>query len=150
MGVVVVPTGGCGSIKHWVTLDLINKLGKPFVIFQDSDKKGRDENSSTRDLLLNLGFVEGENFIITKKRELENYIPFQTLNNLCPGANLEYGDYDDVKDLCLRNNERDSLGKDKVLKEHFTKLNFDQIRSTFFDGNEDEFLNLYELTREKL
>ena len=29
LGIVVIPTGGCGSIKHWVTLDLINKLGKP-------------------------------------------------------------------------------------------------------------------------
>jgi len=150
LGVVVIPTGGCGSIKHWVTLDLINKLGKPFVIFQDSDKKDIDEDSPTKVQLIDLGFVEGENFIITKKRELENYIPFQALNNLCPNANLEYGDYDDVKDLCLKNNEKESLGKDKVLKEHFRKLNFEQIRSTFFDGNEDEFLILYELIRGKL
>jgi putative ATP-dependent endonuclease of OLD family len=150
LGVVVIPTGGCGSIKHWVTLDLIDKLGKPFIIFQDSDKKSKDENSPTKDLLLNLGLVEGENFIITKKRELENYIPFQALNDLCPGANLEYGDYDDVKELCLKNNERETLGKDKVLKEHFVKLDFNQIRSSFYDGNEDEFLILYKLIKGKL
>lgn len=150
LAIVIIPTGGCGSIKHWVTLDLINKLGKEFVIFQDSDKKSEKEESTNRELLNKLDLVEGYDFVITKKRELENYISVDYLNHICPNANLEFEEYDDVKDLCNKNIERQDLGKDKVLKTHFENLNFDHIRSTFFDGEEDEFLLLFNLIKAKI
>ena len=150
LGILTIPTGGCGSIKHWVTLNLIDKLGKNFVIFQDSDKMSQEAQSNTKTLLEGLGFSEENDFIITKKRELENYIPAEYLNQICPGANLEYGDFDDVKMKCSANQQRDLLGRNHVLKTHFTGLSFEHLRSTLFDGTNDEFIDLYNLIVGKL
>ena len=33
LGIISVPVGGCGSIKHWVSLDLLKTLNKPFSFF---------------------------------------------------------------------------------------------------------------------
>lgn len=35
--IVPVLIGGCGSVKHWVTLNLANDLGLPWCVFLDSD-----------------------------------------------------------------------------------------------------------------
>lgn len=38
LGVVLVCIGGCDSIKHWTTLNIIRQLNKPYFILLDSDK----------------------------------------------------------------------------------------------------------------
>ena len=39
IGVLLVCIGGCDSLKHWTSLNIIRKLNKPFFILLDSDKK---------------------------------------------------------------------------------------------------------------
>ncbi|WP_282136024.1 ATP-dependent nuclease [Seonamhaeicola maritimus] len=150
LGIIIIPTGGCGSIKHWVTFNLIEKLGKNFVIFQDSDKKSEDEDSKNIAFLTNLGFTQNVDFLTTKKRELENYIPVEYFNETCPDANLKYDDYDDLKKLCKSNKQREALGSDAVLLTHFSNLTYDHLKSTLFADDEDEFLILYELINNRL
>lgn len=150
LGITLIPVGGCDSIKHWVTLDLLKTLDKPFFIYLDSDKESEDGNSPNKEKLIDFGFIENEDFLVTAKRELENYIPYSALNRLVPGCDIEYGDWDDVKKICKTNSFAGQLGGTKVSSRHFTSLTFDEIRSTFFNGNEDEFLNIYKILTSKL
>jgi predicted ATP-dependent endonuclease of OLD family len=150
LGIIIIPTGGCGSIKHWVTLNLIEKLNRGFVIFQDSDKKSLDDESKNKVLLEKLGFKEGVDFLITKKRELENYIPCSFLNEICPECGIKYGDYDDVKVVCQKNKKKDLLGGEKVLETHIEKMEFKHLEPSFNDGKNDEFINLFNLVRSKI
>ncbi|MEN0665250.1 ATP-dependent nuclease [Caldifermentibacillus hisashii] len=150
LGITLIPVGGCDSIKHWVTLDLLKTLDKPFFIYLDSDKESEDGNSPNKEKLIDFGFIENEDFLVTAKRELENYIPYSALNRLVPGCDIEYGDWDDVKKICKTNSFAGQLGGKNVSSRHFTSLTFDEIRSTFFNGNEDEFLNIYKILTSKL
>lgn len=148
--IAIIPIGGCNSIKHWVSLDLLSTLDKPFLIFQDSDKTGDVQASPTKTALEGLGFVEGSDFIISKKRNLENYISSDALNRLVPNSNLNHDDWSNVKQLCAGHQLAGTLGGRSVTKRHFGNLTFDELRSTFFDGNEDEFIKLHELVISKL
>ncbi|CAM1340935.1 ATP-dependent nuclease [Tenacibaculum amylolyticum] len=148
--IAIIPIGGCDSIKHWVSLNLLSTLNKPFLIFQDSDKTNAAEQSPTKTALENLGFVDGTDFIISKKRNLENYISPAALNRLVPNSNLHYDDWSNVKQLCGKHQLAGRLGGRGVADRHFKNLTFDELRSTFFDGNEDEFLNIYTLANSKL
>ncbi|RYJ44511.1 ATP-dependent nuclease [Flavobacterium beibuense] len=142
--IAIIPVGGCDSIKHWVTLDLLNKLGKPFYIFQDSDKNNASQISPNYTKLITAGFRDEIDFRISKKRSIENYIPFSKLNSLVPGADLNYGDWDNVKQICIQNPHSIRLGGKKVCGIFFDRLTFAEIRSTFFDGTEDEFMLVYQ------
>jgi hypothetical protein len=148
--IAIIPIGGCDSIKHWVSLNLLSTLDKPFLIFQDSDKTNAHEISPTKSTLESLGFVDGRDFIISKKRNLENYISPAATNRLVPNSNLNYDDWSNVKQLCARHPMSGRLGGRKIAERHFTNLTFDELRSTFYDGNEDEFINVYVLASSKL
>jgi len=148
--IAIIPIGGCNSIKHWVSLDLLNTLGKPYVIFQDSDKKQSDQTSPNKNELENLGLTENEDFIISKKRNIENYIPASALNRIVPEAKLSYGDWDNVKHICGSHPLAGRLGGKGVAKKHFKNLTFDDLRSSFSNGELDEFLNVYFKLLEKL
>ena len=131
LGIITIPTGGCGSIKHWVTFDLIKELNKDFIIFQDSDRKNDLDASQHISFLESLGFKETKDFYLTKKHELENYITPSALNRLVPNSNLTYGDFDDVKEICKKHKNHDLLGKEKVLDKHFCSLTFKELRDGF-------------------
>lgn len=74
VGIVPILIGGCGSVKHWVTLNLADDLGLPWCVFLDSDIGGRPEQNLKRKDEVE---KQGRPFYSTKKREIENY--------LCPG-----------------------------------------------------------------
>jgi len=144
LNIVIIPIGGCDSIKHWVTLDLLNKINKPYFIFQDSDKTTHGEISPNHTKLIADGFVHNVNFLVSKKRAIENYIHPAALNRIVPGAGIAYGDWDDVKDICKLHPQNGLLGGKKVVARHFSKLTFDELRNAFFDGHEDEFLIVWQ------
>jgi putative ATP-dependent endonuclease of OLD family len=148
--IAIIPIGGCDSIKHWVSLNLLSTLDKPFLIFQDSDKTDAGVESPTKSALESLGFTDGEEFIISKKRNLENYISSTALNRLVPNSNLNHNDWSNVKKICAGHQLAGRLGGRGVADRHFKNLTFTELRSTFFDGNEDEFINIHSLAVSKL
>ena len=148
--IAIIPIGGCDSIKHLVSLNLLSTLDKPFLIFQDSDKTNAGEQSPTKTALESLGFVDGTDFIISKKRNLENYISSTALNRLVPNSNTNHDDWSNVKQLCARHQLAGRLGGRGVADRHFKNLTFAELRTTFFDGNEDEFINIHTLAISKL
>lgn len=144
-GILIIPVGGCGSIKHWTNYSIITKLGKPFFIFLDSDKKSETDDSKTLKSLKKYGYSMND-CAVSKKREIECYIPCSYFQTLIPPISISYGDWDDVKELCNRHQNRDQLGRIHVCEKHFRNLSYDQLRSTFCpDGNDanDEFLSIY-------
>jgi hypothetical protein len=52
--------------------------------------------------------------------------------------------------MCAKHQLAGKLGGRGVADKHFKNLNFEELRSTFFDGTEDEFLQIYELVKSKL
>lgn len=124
LSIVILPIGGCGSIRHWVQLDLLRKLTKPFFIFLDSDKDSDTAISPNVSALTNLGFVIGTNCAVSKKRSLENYILPAALNRIVPEAMINYSDFDHVKNLCKKHPEAGKLGGGNVAERHFYKPRF--------------------------
>lgn len=146
LSVAILPIGGCNSVQHWVQLDLLQKLTKPFFIFLDSDKTSSDSASANETALAGLGFVLGKNCAVTKKRALENYILPAALNRLVPGANLAFGDFDQVKTICKQHPLAAKLGGGKVAEKHFANMSFEELQAGFApSGHEDEFLAIYGL-----
>src|SRR5690606_11860699 len=91
--IVPIPMGGCGSIKHWVTLKLADSLGVPWCVFVDSDNGGSSNNIEKR-----RQEVEslGKKFYVTRKREIENYLCPELIRDLT-GAEVTYTDTCDAK-----------------------------------------------------
>ena len=146
IGIVPVCIGGCDSIKHWTALNIIKQLNKPFFILLDSDKKTEEEVSPNFQKLTNIGFTS-DDFQVTRKREIENYIPSSYFLSLAePIVDINYSDWDDVKNICKQHKEAVRLGGKKVCEKHFTNLTYTQLRSTFCPTDEDkddEFLEIY-------
>jgi putative ATP-dependent endonuclease of OLD family len=153
LNINIIPIGGCGEVKHWVNLDLFTKLGKPYFILLDSDKDNLAQVSPNHTALINYGLTDNVDFLITKKRLLENYIHPSALERLVPGSALAYGDFDHAKNLCKSHPDstiRARLGGKSVAEKHYPNLTFDELKLTWDDGNEDEFLNLYQIMVNKL
>lgn len=74
VGIVPILIGGCGSVKHWVTLNLADDLGLPWCVFLDSDIGG--DPSQVKSIKKRQEEVEskGRTFHSTRKREVENYL----------------------------------------------------------------------------
>ncbi|MBF7728591.1 AAA family ATPase [Pseudomonas sp. N040] len=72
--IVPILIGGCGSVKHWVTLNLADHLGLPWCVFLDSDIGGPPEQVAS--IAKRKQEVEGSGraFYSTRKREIENYL----------------------------------------------------------------------------
>lgn len=153
LSINIIPIGGCGGVKHWVNLNLFTKLGKPFFIFLDSDKDNAAAVSKNEVYLTAYGLTLGTDFLVSRKRLLENYIHPVALQRLVPGAIITYTDYDHAKNFCKDYSDdtiRGYLGGKNVAEKHYTRLTFDELRMTWYDGVEDEFVNLYNIITAKL
>ncbi len=153
LNINIIPIGGCGGVKHWVNLDLFTKLEKPFYIYLDSDKENVDSISPNEVNLVAYGLTLGVDFSVTKKRLLENYIHPSALERLVPNSTITYLDFDHAKNFCKDYPDsviRRQLGGGKVAERHYCNLTFQDLRLTWFDGTNDEFLDLYNIIKEKL
>jgi predicted ATP-dependent endonuclease of OLD family len=151
--VAIIPLGGCDSIKHWVNLHVLRQLNKPFCMYLDSDKETADSESDNRNRLIELGFSEQTDFLVTRKRAIENYIPCSHLNSFISEASphLLYGDWEHVKNICKNHPDAGTLGGKNVAEKHFTSLTLAYLQSTFNPtGNDDEFLQLYNMVIAKI
>lgn len=150
LGILTIPIGGCSSIKHWVTLDLIKEFNKPFFIVLDSDKENQDQESPNKKELERMGFVENIDFNVLRRREIENYFTRNSLERLVPGSSLIIDEWCDVKAICKNHALAVSLGGKKVTHKHFCSLTFDELRESFLTQDGDEFLSIYDRLSLKL
>ena len=146
LNINIIPIGGCDSVQHWINLDLFTKLEKPFYIFLDSDKENITQISPNYNKLISFGLKPDIHFHITKKRLIENYIHPSFLMNLIPEAQLSYSDFDHVKNICCKYPDeiiRAKLGGKKVCDKHYCKQTYIDLKLSWSDGVNDEFLELF-------
>jgi predicted ATP-dependent endonuclease of OLD family len=149
LGIVIIPIGGCGAIKHWVTLRVLDQLSKPYFVLQDSDKISENAESKTKNELIKLGINE-DSFYILRKRALENYINKKMLERLIPGLSIHYDDYTNVKNLCKKHEHHHKL-KGTHVAELFVEQSLQDLRESFaYNDSEDEFIDIYTFVKKKL
>ena len=107
--------------------------------------------SPTRTKMIELNFVERTNFLVTRKRSIEDYMSIQKLNVLVPGANLSFSDWDDVKKICAHHPRAGDLGGKKVASKYFRQMDIVDLRSKYNEtAGGDEFLEIYEIIKSKI
>ncbi len=144
LNIHLLPIGGCGSIQTWTNLSIIKNLKRPFYILLDSDKESHDAVSPNKEKLIGLGYVENVDFQVTRKREIENYIPPIYFSEYANPISISYNDWDDVKEISKKHSETIRLGGKKICEKHFKILRYDQLQLTFNpSGSNDEFLQIY-------
>lgn len=141
-GVVPILIGGCGSVKHWVTLNLADDLGLPWCVFLDSDIGGSPEQVAS--ILKRKQEVEAQHrpFYSTRKREIENY--------LCPdmidaqtGVKVSFTDTCDAKKII---GQAVRVKADDVIDRFWPLMTADQIlQCSMYRDNDGERSELKEL-----
>jgi predicted ATP-dependent endonuclease of OLD family len=135
VSIVPIPIGGCGSVKHWVTLNLANDLGLPWCVFLDSDV-GSDA-LQMKSIQKRRQEVEGAGrvFYATRKREIENY--------LCPdlihqetGVEVAFTDTCDAKRII---GTALKMKPDDVIDKFWPRMTAEMIiqRSLYVDGGNE-------------
>ncbi len=133
--IALVPIGGCGNLKHWTTLRLIDQFNIPYCVLLDSDK-GTNEEQKNIDQIQGLRQA-GIKAYVTRKREPENYIHLDCLN-LPAGSTFNFTETCDAKVLIA--NEK-STKKTLILETYWTRMTPDQIREveTYDDNGNDRY-----------
>lgn len=142
-GIVPILIGGCGSVKHWVTLNLADDLGLPWCVFLDSDRGG--DPGQVKAIQRRQQEVEdkGRPFYSTRKREIENY--------LCPeliyaetGHRVEFTDTCDAKKII---GSAVGMKPDDVIDRFWPRMSAEAIqkRSTYLDESGAEKYELQEV-----
>lgn len=134
-GIALVPIGGCGNLKHWTTLKLIDQFNIPYCVLLDSDK-GTNEEQKNIDQIQDLRQA-GIKAYVTRKREPENYVHLDCLN-LPAGSTFSFTETCDAKVLIA--NEK-STKKTLILETYWTRMTADQIRivETYDDNGNDRY-----------
>jgi len=128
--IALVPIGGCGNLKHWTTLRLIDQFAIPYCVMVDSDL-GTNEEQQNRDKIQELR-NDGIKAYLTLKREPENYVKIDVLN-LPAGNTFRLTDTCDAKVLIAA--EKTSR-KQNVLENYWTLMTTEQIREVEkYDNN---------------
>ncbi len=98
VGIVPILIGGCGSVKHWVTLNLADDLGLPWCVLLDSDTGGSPEQVASIAKRKQEVEAQGRSCYLTRKREIENYLcPDMIFSNT--GVLVNFTDTCDAKKI---------------------------------------------------
>lgn len=137
-GIALVPIGGCGNLKHWTTLRLIDQFAIPYCVMIDSDK-GTNEEQKNIDTIQSLR-DKGIKAYLTIKREPENYVHLDVLN-LPDGSTFNFTDTCDAKVLIAAET---TSRKQNVLENYWTLMSTEQIREV--ETYDDDGTERYEFT----
>ncbi|MBC0464670.1 ATP-binding protein [Escherichia coli] len=133
--IVPVLIGGCGSVKHWVTLNLAKDLGLPWCVFLDSDIGG--DPAQVLSIQKRKKEVEeaGKVFFATRKREIENYLCPDLIEEIT-GVAVTFTDTCDAKKIIGR---AVGMKPDNVLDKFWPQMTSERIisRSTYHDGTQE-------------
>lgn len=132
-GIVPILIGGCGSVKHWVTLNLADDLGLPWCVFLDSDIGGDPSAVKSNKLRQAEVSSQGRDCYLTRKREIENYICPDLILKLT-AATVVYSDTCDAKKLI---SSATRVKPDEVSDHFWPQMTAEKIlqRSAYMDGS---------------
>lgn len=139
-GILPVPIGGCGLLRHWITKRIAEQFNIPWALLLDSDlgsPKAGQNLAQVRQVI-----ADGKKGYVTRKREPENYILAEVVAPyFTGGATATWTDTSDAKkDIGAAT----SKAQAEVLEFFWTKMTTEQIRRAekYTDGGTDR----YELT----
>lgn len=137
LGIVPILIGGCGSVKHWVTLNLADDLGLPWCVFLDSDIGGSPEQVAAINKRKQEVEARGRSFYSTRKREIENYLCPDLIDALT-GVRVTFTETCDAKKIigtALR------VKADDVIDKFWPQMTAAQIlhRSTYHEDGQERF-----------
>jgi predicted ATP-dependent endonuclease of OLD family len=132
--IVPILIGGCGSVKHWVTLNLADDLGLPWCVFLDSDIGGSPEQTASIAKRKQEVEARGRLFYSTRKREIENYL-CPDLIEVQTGLRVNFTDTCDAKKII---GQTARVKADDVIDRFWPLMTAEQIlqRSIYQDGGE--------------
>jgi len=154
LSIKILPIGGKDTVKHWANLNLVRVNKVPFVIYVDSDKNSAD--SPNVNFEGHSKFVENEEYLYTKKRELENYITPAVINRVLERQDVTYTDwcklFSESGGILLNFAElRYGNKKSKFVEFYSNHMSIEELQDSFkYDGNRDEFIDLFNLISQKL
>lgn len=131
--IALIPVGGCGNLKHWITLKSAEQFGIPYCVMMDSDKGTNEEEKNLERIVELQG--EGIKAYVTRKRELENYIHLDCLE-LPEGSQFCFSDICDAK---YKIAAETATEKGKIIEKYWTRMTSEQIREVekyTSEGNE--------------
>lgn len=135
--IIPIVIGGCGSVKHWVTLNLADDLGLPWCVFLDSDIGG--DPAQVKSINKRKSEVEekGRKCFITRKREIENYISPNLIKNIT-GKDLEFDSFSDVKKIIAK---ASNVKPDDVIDVFWPKMEIDEMLecSAYMDNDVERY-----------
>lgn len=96
LGIGFIPYGG-DNLGFFVERRMLSKVNKKYAALTDSDKKSPEDVTPQKKVdLAEKVKRDGGNFIILRKREIENYVHPEAYKRLSFGE-IEIGDFTDVK-----------------------------------------------------
>jgi hypothetical protein len=133
-GIVPILIGGCGSVKHWVTLNLADDLGLPWCVFLDSDIGGSPEQVASIAKRKQEVEARGRPFYSTRKREIENYL-CPDLIEVQTGVQVSFTDTCDAKRII---GKAVGMKGDDLIDKLWPHMTAEQIlqRSMYQEGDE--------------
>jgi predicted ATP-dependent endonuclease of OLD family len=134
--IVPVFIGGCGSLKHWVTLKTAEELGLPWGVFIDSDRGGANVSTHRTNVARITDLrSKGVRAHATRKREFENYLHADAIQR-ATGIQVAFSDTDDVKKLV---NQTAQIAESEVLAKIFPQMTATEIlRCDRYTGEQGE------------
>jgi predicted ATP-dependent endonuclease of OLD family len=112
--IALIISGGCNNLKHWVNLDIIKQLNRPWAVFLDSDNDGSHNNLEYTKKIPEMERYRNDGVYchLTKKREIENYLCSEVIKAK-KGIDVQFTCYCDVKNIV--NNAASHIGKKRVI-----------------------------------
>jgi predicted ATP-dependent endonuclease of OLD family len=92
--IAILIAGGCSTVKHWLTMNIVEQFNKPWGLFLDSDISNQSNNIQNTGYVSDLA-TRGIKAHLTKKNEIENYIDESIIG--LPAGTINITDTSDAK-----------------------------------------------------
>ncbi len=137
--IALLIAGGCGTVKHWLTLNLVEQFELPWGLFLDSDISNPKNSVQNANIVRDLR-ARGIKAHLTRKNEIENYIDESILG--LPSGTVTITDTSDAKkDIAIKLSIRET----KVIEKVWTKMTYPLLKAKEKYTDADGAIH-YELT----
>lgn len=120
--IALLITGGCSTVKHWLTMNLVEQFDLPWGLFIDSDISNLQNNAQNSNIVRNL-LTKGIKAHLTRNNEIENYID-ESILGLPSGTVAITPESDAKRDIARALSIRES----KVIERIWTQMTYPLLR----------------------
>ncbi|MFP7609157.1 AAA family ATPase [Serratia quinivorans] len=123
--IIPLISGGCGNLKHWVNLNIIKDLNRPWAVFLDSDDLGNGDSPEYLKKVPEIEQYRKDGILchLTRKRECENYLHSAAIFR-AKEVHVNVTDFDDMKVII---NQLTQIRKIQVLEKLWPHMTAEEI-----------------------